>query len=249
MPKPVEEMRQKLHELVEKGKVFEATEEVGKYHGFSKFPVEGKSHYAYTFTVETVGRYGVYHQIKDTMSVGLKRIGKLETIAKKDVPLAERLIELMVGHEGGHTFTPKSPVLIKGKKVPYSSDDIMRAQFRRGMYVDGNEARCQRDSQAEMYAAVMYRAGRTLGELMDAMSENIWYGFTTYTQLVDELGIKDAPTETVQTYGHRYATACCPWLKPKIIDKIIDNAVKIDEMSRQKPRDSKIKKILNFFKF
>lgn len=249
-------MRQRLHDQVTAGRaenICEAVRLVGKHYGFDKFAIVEKGRIFLlrntspaqfdTFAIAEKGLIGFgvltefvngeYRVDGTTLGVSASKLGELEARAKYAVDLVEILTEQSIGHEAGHIHKPKHPVKIeKGKtkgRVPYSADEIRNSQIRHGIHVDSDEAERQRESQANLYAAVKYHDGRTLNELIEGIAAKAGNNALHPYFAFPENPLSD---EVIRHQTQRYVEDYYPWLNPKVAAKIADTAVGINKRYR-----------------
>lgn len=180
MPKPVEEMRQRLHELVKEGEILEAVETAGGYYGFTEFPIISNEVHG-EFTADTFAikvwcdEKGVVHTDKDILYVGSQIVEELTEYANHDIGLSGSATEGDVAHEAGHVHKPKQSVEVNGKVVPYSLDEIVNSQIRKGIDPSSEYSETLQESQANLYAIVKCHEGHSLEEAMEHVAIRFWH--------------------------------------------------------------------------
>lgn len=249
----VNAMRQRLHELVEAGEIFEGIKEVGRHYGFSEFKIVRKGDPAYSEIVPYVFmvkpayalREDEWHPVWDTLRIGEMQKHSLEKLAETETKPVDAIIEFSPEHERGHPYEPEKPVWVNGKKVPYSVTDIMKRQNMLGMDPRSVRAEAQRESQANIYAVVKYHEGeRTTADLADGISSFIWnYSIHTSEKAFRLNRIVGAMADLVgmgkplrKFQARKYARLYFPWLKQGALDGIIARAMEIDDGYRGKKK-------------
>lgn len=239
--------RRRLHELVEDGDIFGAVKEAGQYHGFSGFKIVRKgdrtcnSIVPYGFMVKPAYalREDKWQPVWDTLRIGEMQKQSLEELLSKNKGTrpVEAIVEFSAGHERGHPYRPNEPVKIEGKKAPYSSSEITERQKMAGMDPRSQEAVAQRESQANLYSVVKYHEGeRTAEDLADGISSFIWnhpihtseraFRLNRIVGAIADLVGMGKPLRRLQ--ARTYANSYFPWLKPEVLDGILERAMEID---------------------
>lgn len=248
MVKPVEEMRKRLHELVEEGKICEAVETAGEYYGFTEFPVvSDKVHGEFTadtFAVKVwCDEKGVVHTDKDILYVGSQMLEELGEYAKQDTGLAESACEGDISHEAGHIHKPKRPVEVNGKVVPYSFDEIVNNQIRKGVNPSSEDAETLQESQANLYALAKCHDGRTLEELLKHTAIRFWHNsiYPNYELLERKALSGELRDKIIRNESHGYARSegYSLWLKHDTLVKIADKVIEIDKNYQSKLAEAK----------
>lgn len=248
MPKPVEEMRQRLHELVKAGEIFESIKEVGRRYGFTEFPVISDEVHG-EFTADTFAikvwcdEKGTVHTDKDILYVGSQMLDELGGYAKRDAGLAESACEGDISHEAGHVHKPKQPVEVNGKVVPYSLDEIVNIQIRKGVDPSSEDAETLPESQANLYALVKCHDGRSLEKVMEQVAIRFWHNsiYPNYELLERKVTSEELRNKAIrrESYGYAKSEGYSLWLKPDTLVKIADKVIEIDKNYRGETGDKK----------
>ncbi len=171
---------------------------------------------------------GQYHSIKERLEIGTDLISKLEEIGPK---FYNGFIEIVVPHEGGHTFVPENK---QNEKVPYSADEIMNRQESLGIDVNEKKAIDQRESQANVYAVVEDNRHKTLDEVKKDIAGNFWY--TSWYSMTHTSGLLGKYTLSIgflrkhalSSRANSRAKNRFPWLKKEARNEIVRMALDID---------------------
>ncbi len=234
MSNSVEEMRMRLHELVKGGEILEAVKEVGRYYRFKNFEIEPNRD---DFAVYSCAYAS---DLDDNLSIGTDAINELYEISQVDADSSAKEIDFVVPHERGHADKHAEPVMVRGKNVPYSATEIRARQSKIGMDEESDEAKLQRESQANTYAVIKYHDGRNLDELVEGIATATWHQsiYTCYDKLKDiekkaGAGFRNMTVEC-QAWAYLEKGAGFSWLKPEALAKIAEKVVEIDKNYRSK---------------
>lgn len=227
--------RPSRRELVEAGEIVAAIEHEVRRHGITEFEIirargEALSSDAGVDVYDTWGmstrQFSEPPYTRPVFLAGAGRINEMERLSRKDARRAEMKIMWGVAHEAGHVFRPKNPTTPDGKTPPpWTADEIWDSREGRGMDNRSLEAVSQRESQANLYAAVeCLKDMKSTYELKEHIAAMCLEAITQ-----DESTIKQVPKNDRGTrirYAARNTVMCLLyWMKPNVVDEIAELAV------------------------